>query len=159
MPITRVGLVAKRGLDAAAKEDVREAAGGSAHVERQPPDNRNGERVERVSELDAAASDVGMIGLDQRELGIPGYVRARFRDDLPVDAHLPGEDQRARPLPRRRKPLVDDRDIEPCLAFQLVRAITHCAIAGSWPASRLARSASSARSTHAAAIAREASRP
>ena len=38
---------------------------------------------------------------------------ASLRDNLTVDRHLPGEDQRARPLPRRREAAIDEHDVQP----------------------------------------------
>jgi hypothetical protein len=47
---------------AALKQDVGEAAGRSADVERQLPGGGNRKGVERVRQLQAAAADVGMVG-------------------------------------------------------------------------------------------------
>ena len=75
------------------------------------------ERVERVRELDAAAADVRMIGRDQLDARVGGDRRAGLRDDLAVDRHLAGENQRARALARRREAALDERHVEARLCF------------------------------------------
>ena len=59
--------------------------------------------VQRVRELQSAAADVRMIGRDERD--VCGVVdgRARFGHRLAVHGHLPGDDQRPRPLARGRQ--------------------------------------------------------
>ncbi len=88
---------------AALQQDVGEAAGRRADVERAASADGNGEDVEGVRELDAAAADVRMIGSDQRDVGARRHGGAGLRHDLAVDGDLAGEDQRARPFARRRR--------------------------------------------------------
>ena len=53
---------------AALEQDVGEAAGGGADVERLASVHGDGKRIERVRELEAAAADVRMIGRNQRDV-------------------------------------------------------------------------------------------
>ena len=87
---------------AALEQDVGEAAGRRADVERPPAGHRDAERVERVRELDAAAPDVRMVRRERARRARRSDGGAGLRDDLAVDGHLSGEDQRARPLARGR---------------------------------------------------------
>ena len=93
---------------AALQQDVGEAAGGGADIERAAALDVDVERVERVRELDAAAADVGMVGRGQLDAASLADRRAGFRHDVAVDAHLAGENQRARPFARRRQPALDE---------------------------------------------------
>ena len=73
---------------AALQQDVGEAAGGCADVERVPAGRIDTERVERVGQLHAAAADVRMIrfrDLDARVLGDRG---AGFADRPIVHADV-----------------------------------------------------------------------
>jgi hypothetical protein len=97
---------------AAFEQDVGEAAGGGADVERLASLDGNAEGVERVRELDAAAPDVRMVWRDQRDLGGRVDLRAGFGLRAPVDADLSGKDQRARPLARRRQATFDDELVQ-----------------------------------------------
>ena len=54
---------------AAFEQDVGEAAGGGADVERLASLDGNAEGVERMRELEAAAPDVRMVWRDQYDLG------------------------------------------------------------------------------------------
>ncbi len=81
------------------------SASASSHVD--------AERVERVRELEAAAADVGMIRRDQRDGRVGGDRCARLGGRLTVDADLPGEDQRSRPLARSGEPAFDEQRVEP----------------------------------------------
>ena len=76
------------------------------------PVDGDAEGVERVRELDAAAPDVRMVGRDQRDVGGRVDRRAGLGCGLPVDADLAGEDQRARPLARRREAAFDDELVQ-----------------------------------------------
>ena len=106
---------------------------------------------------------------------------ARLGGGTIVDGHLPGEDQRTRPLARRRQATFDDELIETdaghggsglielsalgsgyaarhCSQFD--RFTIHLPIASSRSSSMAAApSAASARSRHSAAMRRDASRP
>ena len=82
---------------AAAEQDVGEAAGRGADVEREASGHLDAEDVERVRELDAAASDVRMVRLDQRDVGVGRDRRAGLGHDLAVHADSP-----ARISPRAR---------------------------------------------------------
>ena len=76
------------------------------------PARVDGERVERAGELQAAAADVRMIRHGELDARVGLDRRAGLRDDLAVDRHLAGEDQRARAFARRGEAAVDERDIE-----------------------------------------------
>ena len=53
-----------------------------------------------------------MVGHGEHDLRVGGDRRAGFRDDLAVDGHLAGEDQRAGALARRHEPALHEGDIE-----------------------------------------------
>ena len=97
---------------AALEQHVGEAARRRADVEGAPPGDVDAEGVERARQLDAAAADVRVIRGGQLDAGVDGDRRAGFRDDLAVDRHLSGENQRPRALARRREAAVDEGDIE-----------------------------------------------
>ena len=97
----------------AAKQDVGEAAGRGADVERETAGHLDPEDIQRVRELDAAAADVWMVRFDERDVRVGCDRRAGLGDDLAVDADEPGEDQRPRALARRGHPARDQRGIEP----------------------------------------------
>ncbi len=78
---------------------------------------------------------------------------------LPVDAHVAGEDQRARAFARGRQPAFDEHHVEARSVLQFVRPTTHRAMAGSAPPSCASSRAASASRTHSAAIRRDSSRP
>ena len=82
---------------------VGEAAGRGADVEALAALDGNLKGVQRVSELESAAADVGMIGCDAARRRRSRPRRARLGDRLPVHGHLAGEDQRPRPFARRRQ--------------------------------------------------------
>ena len=65
------------------------------------------------SELDAATSDVRMIGLVDGDVSVRGHLRPGLCFDSSVDAYDAGENERPRPLPGRRQPSFDDQEIEP----------------------------------------------
>jgi len=96
----------------ALEEDIGEAACGRPHIERASSGRIDTERVERASEFESAAPDIRMIRYGELDTRIALDRRARFRDDLTVDGHLPGQDQRARALPRRSQSEIDERDIQ-----------------------------------------------
>ena len=163
---------------AAPEQDVGEPAGRGADVERETSGHVDAEDVQRVRELDAAAADVRMVRLDQRHVGVRARPGCRpWRRPLPFDAHQSGEDQRrapARARPRARARRAPYRAAR-CLAsaasapafrsrfsFQLVgrrRPSGRSPAAGRQQAAPGLRARSSARSTHSAAIRRDASRP
>ena len=75
-----------------------------------------------------------MIGHEERDGGIDADRRAGLGRRLPVDAHLAGEDERARAFARRRKSPLDEQRVEPKGLLQLLsllRPITQSAMAGS----------------------------
>ena len=98
---------------APAEEDVGEAAGRGADVERKTAGHVDPEPVERVRELDAAASDIRMIRLDQRQIRVRINRRAGFGHDFAIHADETSEDQRARAFARRHQAPRDQRRIEP----------------------------------------------
>ena len=60
-----------------------------------------------------------MIRRDELDARVGGDRRAGFRDDLAVDGHLAGEDQRAGALTRRREAAIDDEHIQANLRFHV----------------------------------------
>ena len=101
----------------ALEQDVGEPAGRRADVQRPASGDDDGEHVERVGQLDAAAPDVGMIRGDELDLRLLADRGAGFRDDLSVDFDLAGKNQRARALARRRQPALDERDVQSDFLF------------------------------------------
>ena len=89
---------------AALEQHVGEPAGRGADVERLAAVDGDAECVERMRQLDAAAADVRMVRLLERDrrrhpaTGVPGFLRG-----LAVDQHDAGQNQRARTLARRRQ--------------------------------------------------------
>ena len=61
----------------------------------------------------------GWSARDQRDLGAGLDLRARFGDDLAVDGHLRGENQRARALARRSQTPLGDELIESDLGIAI----------------------------------------
>jgi hypothetical protein len=53
-----------------------------------------------------------MIRRDERDVSGGIDCRARFGLRLAVDAHLSGQNQRARPLPRRRETFIDNQLVQ-----------------------------------------------
>ena len=102
---------------AALEQDVGEAAGGGADIQRLAAVDGDGERVERVRELQPAAADVRMVWRDQRDVRGRIDLCAGFRVRLAVNADLAGQNQRARPLARRRQPFIDNELVEPNAQF------------------------------------------
>jgi len=102
---------------AAAKQHVGEPARRRSDIERAPSRRIDAERVERVRELDAAAPDIRMVGLDQLDDGVSRDRRARLRYHLAVHLDLARKDQRPRPLPRRRQLALDDGHIQASLVL------------------------------------------
>ena len=94
------------------EQHVSEAAGRRAHVQRLTVPDVDAEDVERVRQLDAAATDVGVIGCEQRHFRIGGHRRAGLRLRLAVDPDLPGEDQRSGALARRREASIDQQQVK-----------------------------------------------
>jgi len=141
----------------ALEQHVGEPARRCPDVERRTSTRIDGEHVQRVRELDAAAADVRMIASDKGDLGVGRDRVPGLGHDGAVDAHLSGEDQRAGAFARRGKAAFDDERVEAWL--QLVRDVTHCAIAGSCPDNPAAARASRARPTQSRAIRFEASSP
>jgi hypothetical protein len=84
---------------AALQQHVGKAAGRRAHIQRAPPGRIDVEHVERARELDAAPSDIRVIGRDQRDARVGRDRRTRLVDHLPIDRDLAGKNQRARPFP------------------------------------------------------------
>jgi hypothetical protein len=77
---------------AALEEYVGESAGRCANVERFAPSHDDPKCVKRMGQLQAAASDIRVIGRDQRELR-PGFdSSARLRHHPSVNADLRCED-------------------------------------------------------------------
>ena len=109
---------------AALQQHVGEAAGRRADVERAPAGGVDAEGVERAGELDAAAADVGMIRRDELDARVGGDRGAGLRDDLAVDRHLAGENQRPRALARGREAAIDEGDVE--TDFVLATALAAC---------------------------------
>ena len=97
---------------AASEKHVGESAGGRTDVERLSPVDTDVKCVERVGELHPAAADVRVIGCGEADVGVGIHLRARFRLGLSVDADLSGQDQRARPLARRREAAFDNQLIQ-----------------------------------------------
>ena len=76
-----------------------------AHVDR--------ERVERMRELQPAASDVRVIGRARARPRMSGaHERAGLERRAGSRLHLPRHDQRPRPLTRRRETTVDEQRVE-----------------------------------------------
>ena len=144
---------------AVAQEDVSEASRRGADVERGSPLDRDAEDAQRMIQLESAAADERVIGDEEGDVGVHGDGRAGLVDGPAVDADLPGEDEGARPLARRRESALDEQRVEPQGLLQLVRAMTQPTIAGSWPPRRAATSAARARSAHSAASRRDSSSP
>ena len=72
-----------------------------------------------------------MVGRIQGDRRTGGHGGAGLGRRLTVDSHLPGQDQRPRPLARGGQPAFDDHRVQPLRFLQCVRATTHRAIAGS----------------------------
>jgi hypothetical protein len=66
-----------------------------------------------VRQLDAAASDIGVIRRDEIDLGIVGDSGTRFGHRAAADGDLSRQNQRARPLTRGSEASVDDELVEP----------------------------------------------
>ena len=94
------------------QEHVREPPGRRADVERHGACDIDAERLERVRELQAPASDIRVMRHAQRDLGFVGDAGPRLGCRLAVDADLPGQNQRTRPLPRRHEAAADEKDVE-----------------------------------------------
>ncbi len=143
----------------ALEQHVGEASGRCADVERLAAVHLDAEGIEGMRQLEPAAADVRMVSADQRDLGGGLDLRARFADDLAVDGHLRGENQRPRPLARRSQTLVRNQliesDFRQCERLTIQRPMSMSRVCAR-PAVARARSA---RSRHSAAIARAASRP
>ena len=95
----------------AAEQDGGEAAGGRADGERAAAARVDREGVERAGELHAAAADVRVIGDGEIDARVLSDRRAGLGHDLAVDRDLAREDQRARPLTRRRQPAFNEDHI------------------------------------------------
>src|SRR5262245_21790184 len=91
---------------------VGEPTGRCADVKRTPTLDADAELVERVGELDPAATDVRMIGCEKVDTTGTIYRGTGLRNDAPVDRHLAGENHRAGPLARSRQTLFDHEDVE-----------------------------------------------
>ena len=104
------------------QQDVGEAPGRGADVERRAACDGDAEGVERMVQLEPAAADVGMIGDEERDGGVDADRRARLGCRLAVDAHLAGEDERARAFARRRQSPLDEQRVEAKGLLQLVRS-------------------------------------
>jgi hypothetical protein len=98
---------------AACQEDVGEAAGRRADVERRPAVYIEAEDVQRVRELHAAAAHPRMIGQPQDDGGHLVDERARLGDGRAVHQDVAGEDARARALAGRREPARDEQQVKP----------------------------------------------
>src|SRR4051812_43624656 len=112
-----------------------------------------------MRELDAAATDVGMIRSGDRHVSIDGDTHSRFGGGLAVHPDAARENERARAFPRRGESAVDQQGIETDRLLQFVRPTTQCAIAGSCPPSPAPWRTTVARSTHSAASLRDTSNP
>ena len=82
----------------AAQEDIGETAGRCADVERPASRRIDAECVERARQLHAAAADVRVIRRRQLDTRIGSDSGAGLGNDLAVDGHLAGQNQRACPF-------------------------------------------------------------
>ena len=98
---------------AALEGRVGEPARRSSDVEHQAAAHRNAERVEGVSELDAAAPHVAVVGPDQADAGRLRDRRSRLRADDVVDPYLARQNQCSRSCPRRRQAALHHQGVEP----------------------------------------------
>ncbi len=85
--------------------------------------------VERVCQLDSAASDVRMIRLHEINVGIRRDRSTCLRNDVTVDRDLAGKNHRASALASRSKAALDDQNVKSRL-HQFFRVTTHSAMAG-----------------------------
>ena len=83
---------------AALEEHFGEPTGRGADVERASSFDVDTEDVQRVSELERAAADVGVVGRVHRDVRRRIDLCARFRHHGAVDSHRSGEDDGARPF-------------------------------------------------------------
>ena len=95
---------------AALQQHVGESAGRRADVERARGRAVDREGVERAGELEAAAADVGMVRSDERDVRVRHRPARRPWRRPGRRPDLAGEDQRARPLARRREPALDESE-------------------------------------------------
>src|SRR5690242_19025444 len=71
-----------------------------------------------MCQLDAAATHIRMIAGDECDLRRAVDGRTSLRNHVSVDCYVSGQNQRARPLARRGKALLDDEDIEAFLGLR-----------------------------------------
>ena len=160
---------------AALQQHVGEAAGGGADVERLAAGDVDAEGVERVRELEPAAADVRVVRRGSATSASASTSVPAFVTDLAVDRDLAGQDQRARPLARRRQAAFDDELIEANHSDRLPRWHRSTAFtvdrfndplapmseraSASRQVRAVAKRCARARSRHSAAMRRDASRP
>ena len=97
---------------ASLQQYVGKPTGRRPDVERAPACRIDVKHVESVRELDAAPSDVRMIGRGQLKLGIWSHRRPCLRDDLSIDVDAPGKDQRPSSLPRDGKSTLNEGKVK-----------------------------------------------
>ena len=144
---------------AALQERVGKPPGRGADVEAEASGDVDAEGVERRRELDSAARDVGMLAAGEHDVGVRPDERAGLAHHLAVHTDLTGQDHGARAFARRGQAPLDKQEVKPDALVQWVRASTHRAIAGSWPATRADSRDAIARSTDSAASRRDCSSP
>jgi len=70
-----------------------------------------------MRELDPAAADVRMIRGDELDSARAIHGCSRFRDDMAVDRHLSGEDDRACTLTRLGEAVLNDKNVQAFFEF------------------------------------------
>ena len=145
---------------AALEQDVGEAAGGGADVERLASVDRNPNVSSACASLRPPRPTYGWSGAMSATSADGSICVPGLRVRLPVDADLAGEDQRARPLARRREAPFDDELIEAnAKKPELVRGMSQFDLSTiQRPICRSRESARSTRCSAAAARSRQSAR-
>ena len=141
------------------QQDVGEAAGGRADVERRDALDAHLKCFERMRELDAAAADPRMIGLAHVDVGGLVDERAGLRHAHAVDVDVARQQHGPRSFSRLRESAGDEQLIESDPGHQAVRPRLQVAISASRPPMRSRASAATARATASAARRRDSAMP
>ena len=106
LPVADVDAVDPR--RARLEQAIREPARRRAHVQRHPPRHVDPERRQRCASFTPAARNIRASARAAAAAAHPDATSIARLVDRPIARqHLPGQDQRPRPLARRRQPLLD----------------------------------------------------
>ena len=99
------------------QQAIRKSSGRASHVHANSVSRTHAEILERAFQLQPAAAGVTQRLAGHLDERIRRHLRASFINLRAIHADLPGENQSLRALARRRKPLRDEKHVEPFFSW------------------------------------------